>query len=175
MNLNLVDLSKSIKADYKGRFYNTIDSTFNCDGETNINDKMLDKENKNMTNAEFIDRLKSILDSKEIDIIGDLARDTGITVDKVQTIISSLINLPIQFNKKGENGMRESFQIGDKIEINASGDGPNNYAGMLNSFGITRELKARISDLQKLLKEKDALIAAQRETIEVLRENKRQG
>lgn len=169
MYLNLVDLSKHIRTEYKGQFNELISRTMNDMGATNYDVEMLDRESKSMNNAEFSDKLKSILNSKEIDFIGDLARDTGVTVDKVETIISNLFNLPLQFNKKGEYGMRESFQIGDKIEINNSGDGPNNYAGMLNSVGIIRELKMRISDLQKLLKEKDALIAAQKETIDLLK------
>lgn len=169
MYLNLVDLSKNIRTEYKGQFNDLVSRTMNDMGATNCSENMLDRESKNMSNTEFSDRLKSILNSKEIDFIGEIARNTGVTVDKVETIISSLVNMSVQFNKKGEYGMRESFQIGDKIEINTSGDGPNNYAGMLNNAGIIKELKTRISDLQKLLRDKDELIASQRETIELLK------
>lgn len=174
MNFNLVDLSNNVKTEFKGRFNDIMSRTISDVRTTNIEGEMLDigKSNKNMDNREFADRLRFLQENKEIDFLGDLARDTGLTLDKIQGIVSAIVNVPMEFNKEKKDVMRESFQIGDKIEINASGNGPNNYAGMLSSHGVIKELKAKNAGLEKLLKEKDELITSLRETIELLKSAK---
>lgn len=170
MNLNLVDLSNSIKTEYIGQFNDIISRTFNKMGETNIKEKMLDKEKEYMYNTELIKELKILLENKESNIIGDLAKETGVTEDKILNILSCLANAPVEISEKRENVMRESLQIGDKVEINYSGDGlTNNYEGLLSGHGTIRELRSKISDLQKLLNEKDELIKSLKETIELLK------
>lgn len=172
MNLTLIDLSNNVKTEFNGQFANVTSRTINSVGKTNFSGKMLDEENMNMDNKQLIEKFDSLLGNNNA--IEDLARNTGVTVDKIQTILSGLINLPVKFNEKRGNIMNgESIQIGDRVEINNSGDGlTNNYAGMWDNHGSTKELKTRISDLQKLLKEKDELIAAQKETIELLKINR---
>lgn len=168
MNLNLVDLSSNVKTEFKGQFNDVMTRTINKLGGTNINTGLLDGENKIMDNKEFIERARFILENKDVSFIGELASNADITEDKVRSILSTLINAPMEISNERGKCMRESFQIGDKIEINASGNGPNNYAGMLNSAGVIRELKAKVLDQQKLLKEKDERIAALMKTIELL-------
>ena len=169
MNLNLVDLSSNIKTEFKGQFNDVVTKTINNLNGTNFSKGLLERENWKMDNTEFLKGMGFAVDNNQIDIIGDLSKNTGVAVEEVQTILSELINMSTEFTKKGGLGMGESLQIGDKIEIHNSGNGPNNYAGMLNSYGVIKELKTRISDLHKLLSEKDALIAAQKETIELLK------
>lgn len=171
MNLiSFTDLSNNVGSNYLGDF-NDVFTTINEVAKTKSLPTMLDKE-MNMDNKQFIDNFKFLLQNNETELIDVLAR-AGVMEDKIQNILSSLNKIDISdFNVKGGNTMKgESVQIGDKfVEIVNSGDGvTNNYANLLDNIGLVKELKTRVVDLQRLLKEKDETIAALKETNELLK------
>lgn len=171
MNLiNFTDLSNNVGSSYQGDF-NDVFTTINEVAKTKSLNTVLDEE-KNMDNKQFIENFKFLLQNNDIELIDVLVR-AGVPEDKIQHILSSLSKLDEnEVDVKGGNAMKgESVQIGDKfVEIINSGDGvTNNYANLLDNIGLVKELKTKVVDLNRLLKDKDDLIAAQKETIELLR------
>lgn len=166
MNLNLVDLSNNVEANYQGKF-NDVFTTINEAGRTLLNKNVLDRE-KIMNNRQLIEKIK-LLKNEDIE---QLAKCTNISVSIIQNIFSSLEDLDVNIKEnvmKGEKG--ENVQIGEQfVEINNLGDGvTNNYAGLLENAGLIKDLKMKIVNLENALKEKEDLIASMKETIELLK------
>lgn len=165
MIMNLIDISN--KTSYQGEFSGDIMTSSKHDtNRTNLGCSMLDIESKNMNQKQLIEILRTQFNGN----VELLARQSGCNVDNIYKMLAGDFDSSewLSNGDKKIDQVGDSIQLGDKyVEIINSGDGvTNNYAGLLNNLGIIREQKMKISDLQKLIKEKDEVIATQKEMIE---------
>lgn len=158
MMLNLLTLN-DVRANYNGEFNNVLtDINF---AATNTSIEVLDVKNKFM--SKFSDELKSILRSRFNNDIEAFAESLGLTTDQVSNLLLiGASESPSDSARIAENVSGDNIQIGDKIEIN-TGDGNNDFSGILNE--TIKSQKNKIAYLEDLLKEKDEVIATQKEMI----------
>lgn len=165
--------SGDINTNYQGTF-NDITTTISTD-KTNLSPNVLDMKKIGMKDKRNnVEDLKACLIGSFNNDIEAMAHALGLSINDIHNYLLGRINIPdsivhrleeYTFSKGGY------FQFGDRIEINNSGDNySQSYSDMLESEDTEiKRLKMENSSLRKIIKEKDELIASQRETIEILK------
>lgn len=174
MNLNLIDNSGCIH--YSGNFSEVMTDIKNCD-RTKHYIPLLDMKKFIMSDEQTLKELKSVLSTRFNNSIEMLATAVGLPVDQVNRILSGEVPIPVDLLNKLRQEDRtdkcDYIQIGDRFEFHYSGDGvTNNYAGLVGNAASSRRKDTEISWLKREIKEKDELIAALKETIELLKKEK---
>lgn len=165
-------LSSSINTDYSGQF-NDVATTISAN-RTNQASNLFGIENNCMTNKQVIDNLNVLLSNRFNNDVGSMAHALGIPIDIMRNLLLGNIDIPQEIIKRLDdyNAKGDYFQFGDRIEINNSGDGYTQSFSDLtksNDDDYIKKLKIENSDLKKMLKDKDELISALKETIELLK------
>lgn len=168
--------SGDINTNYHGTF-NDITTTISAD-KTNLSPNVLDMKkigmkDKRNNSGDF----KACLIGSFNNDIEAMAHALGLSIDDMHNYLLGRISIPdsvvhrleeYTFSKGGY------FQFGDRIEINNSGDNySQSFSDILESEDIeNKRLKIENSSLRKTVKEKDELIAALKETIKLLKDNR---
>ena len=164
-------LSSSINTDYSGQF-NDVTTTTTAN-RTNQASNLFGIENNCMTNKQVIDNLNALLSNRFNNDVGSMAHALGIPIDIMRNLLLGNIDIPQEIIKRLDdyNTKGDYFQFGDRIEINNSGDGySQSFSDLTKSDDdYVKRLKIENSDLKKMLKDKDELISALKETIELLK------
>lgn len=178
MLINLIDYSKVFNSTNKGIFNDKVENNaLNADRTKSLL-SLLDKEKNIMEDSsKFIIDLKTLLSSCYHNDVELLARSINISSEQINDCLAGKTHpIPelikeVERRKNSPGSGGDYIQIGDKIEINNSGEGfTNNYDGMMKGYenDIIKELKMEVSELHKMIKEKDKLIAEKERLIEVL-------
>lgn len=170
MGLNLIDLSKRHGIYYYGNFN---------DVTTCVYPELLPTENS-MNNNQLIEDLKQMLSTRFDNNVESLAKAIGVPTEQVLQYLEGRISVPADVTEKmirfKPRPCGEYIQIGDRIEIHNAGDGAtHNYAGMTGKADLVKKQEVEIAQLKKENREKDELIAALKETIELLKKDEGKG
>lgn len=148
MMLNLMDFS-SINTNYRGDFNNvTTDITV---------------ERKIMGNKRFIEDLRTLIRSRFDNNIEFLSSEVGVPVDMINNILDGKVDpqrgLIESIDKITNSRQEDIIQYGNKIEICGSGNTNNFEGGFIGTNNEeNRELKIKVADQDRMLKEKDRML-----------------
>lgn len=173
MNLNLIDNSGCIY--YSGNFNEVMTEVKNYN-KTKPSKTLLDMKKCTMNDKPTLEDLKTILSNRFGYNIELMAAYMGMPVDQVYSILLGETPISAELLEKLEKETTacqgDYIQIGDRIELNNSGDGTINYSRLPKKLPFLRRLYAEMDRLKKESREKDELIAALKEANELLKKDK---
>lgn len=176
MNLNLIDYS--ISSNYVGNF-NDVRTEIKRNIETKPSKTLLDMKKYTMNDKPTLEDLKTILSNRFGYNIELMAAAMGMPIDQVYSILLGEAPISADLLEKLEKEptacQGDYIQIGDRIELNNSGDGTINYSRVPKKLPFLKRVYAEMARLKKENREKDELIAALKEANELLKKDSRKG